>query len=233
MKTIGLIGGMSWESTCEYYRLINELVSNRLGGQHSAKVILYSVDFEPIEQAQNEHRWDDAAHILVDAGRSLKEAGADFLLICTNTMHKVADDVEQSAGIPLLHILDVTGAAIQRAGLNEVGLLGTRFTMEDGFYQHRLKNRFGLNVLTPAESERRTVHQIIYDELCHGRIRPSSRRRCEEIILGLVRSGAEGIILGCTELPLLIQRAPAAIALFDTLKLHAEAAVASALDETA
>jgi len=229
MKVIGLIGGMSWQSTCEYYRLINEIVGQKLGGQHSAKVILYSVNFEPVERAQSEQRWDDAAVILADAGKALKRAGADFMLICTNTMHKVADEVERSSGLPLLHIIDATGEAIQREGIRQVGLIGTRFTMEDSFYQCRLRSRFGLEVLTPPEAERRDIHRVIYDELCHGQIKSSSRELYQRIISGLVRSGAEGIVLGCTEIPLLIQPAHVAVPVFDTMQLHAEAAVALAL----
>jgi aspartate racemase len=229
MKTIGLIGGMSWESTGEYYRLINEMVWRKLGGQHSAQLVLYSVDFDPIERAQSEQRWDEATFILTDAAKALKRAGADFVLICTNTMHKVADEVEQASGLPLLHIIDVTGDAIRREGMQRVGLVGTRFTMEDGFYQRRLRSPFGLDALTPSERERQDIHRIIYDELCHGRIRSSSRKLYQKIISGLVDAGAEGIVLGCTEIPLLIRPEDVTVTVFDTLQIHVEAAVAMSL----
>lgn len=229
MQVIGLIGGMSWQSTCAYYRLINEMVAQKLGGQHSAQLVLYSVDFDPVERAQNDQRWDEAALVLADAGKALKRAGADFMVICTNTMHKVADEVQQSSGLPLLHIIDVTGKAIQQEGMRRVGLIGTRFTMEDGFYQDRLRDRFGLEVLTPPDADRRDIHRVIYDELCHGRIKSSSRELYQRIISDLARSGAEGVVLGCTEIPLLITPDHATIALFDTTRLHAEAAVALAL----
>lgn len=231
MKVIGLIGGMSWNSTLEYYRLINELVSHRLGGLHSARIVLYSLDFEEIECVQREARWDDAATILCNAGKALKQAGADFLLICTNTMHKVADAVGESAGLPVLHIVDATGNAIRAQGLARVGLLGTKFVMEEPFYKDRLRKHFGIEVLVPGQAERDMVHRIIYDELCRGKISISSRQACLKITEGLRRRGAEGIILGCTELPLLIRPDDVKIPLFDTTRLHAEAAVELALSE--
>ena len=229
MKLIGLIGGMSWQSSADYYRLINELVFQALGGQHSARLVLYSVDFDPIERAQREQRWDAAAAMLSDAGMALKRAGADLLLLCTNTMHKVADIVEEGAGLPLVHIADAAGEAIKRAGLLRVGLLGTRFTMEEDFYRARLLERFGLDVLIPPEDDRRDVHRIIYDELCHGHVDPASRQLYVRIIADLVERGAEGIVLGCTEIPSLIRPQDVSVPVFDTTRLHAEAAVALAL----
>ena len=231
MKVIGLIGGMSWNSSLEYYRLINELVSRKLGGLHSARVVLYSLDFEEIELAQRESRWHDAASVLTKAAIALKQAGADFLLICTNTMHKVADEVGESAGLPILHIVDATGNAIREQGLSKVGLLGTRFVMAEQFYRDRLKKRFDIDVVVPAEDEQAVVHRIIYDELCQGKIRDSSRQSCLEIIEKLTKRGAEGIVLGCTELPLLIRPSDVQVPVFDTTRLHAEAAVELALSE--
>ncbi len=232
MKSIGLIGGMSWKSTTEYYRHINQLVAERLGGLHSGHVILYSLEFDEIVRIQREQRWADAADILTGAGKALKRAGADFLLICTNTMHKVADEVEQGSGLPLLHIADITAAAIQREGFKTIGLLGSTFTMTEQFYLGRLKDRFGLNVLVPDGQDADSVHRIIFDELCQDRTEPASREKCIEIINGLVERGAEGIILGCTELPLLIRPGDVnKTPLFDTTRLHAEAAVNLALSD--
>jgi len=231
MKVIGLIGGMSWNSTLEYYRLINEGVSHRLGGFHSARIVLYSLDFEEIERTQGEARWDDATDILVKAGTGLKQAGADFLVICTNTMHKVADLVAERTGLPLLHIGDAVGNAITERGLTKVGLLGTRFVMEEDFYRDRLGKCFGIEVLVPPEEERNVVDRIIYEELCHGKIESGSRRAYLKIIEGLTGRGAEGIVLGCTELPLLIRPEDVLAPLFDTTRLHAEATVKLALSE--
>jgi len=231
MKVIGLIGGMSWNSTLEYYRIINESFARRLGGLHSARLVLYNLDFDEIQRAQHEDHWDDIATILVDAGNALKRAGADFLLICTNTMHKVADDVEQKVGLPLVHIVDVIGTAVKERQLNRVGLLGTRFLMEGNLYQDRLRDRFAIEVLAPGEEDMDTVHRIIYNELCEGRIKASSRRVCGGIISKLANKGAEGIVLGCTELPLLIHAGDTHAPIFDTTRLHAEAAVNLALAE--
>ncbi len=231
MKVIGLIGGMSWNSTLEYYRLINEGVSRRLGGLHSARLVLYSLDFEEIEHAQHEDNWENAAHILSEAGIALKQAGADFLVICTNTMHKVADVVAERTGLSLLHIVDVAGSAITEHGLHRVGLLGTRFVMRQDFYRERLQKYFDIDVVVPDEDEQATVHNIIYDELCRGKIEDASRRACLKIIAALTEQGAEGIILGCTELPLLIHPADVPVSLFNTTQLHAEAAVKLALSE--
>ena len=229
MKVIGLIGGMSWNSTAEYYRVINELIADKLGGLHSARLVLFSVDFDEVERAQHEARWADAASILVEAGSALKRAGADFLVICTNTMHRVAQVVEEKAGLPVLDIIDETGQAITRQGLRRVGLLGTRFVMEEPFYRGRLQGCFDIQVLVPGEDERAKIHQIIYDELCRGTIKASSRYACIDIVSGLIGRGAQGIILGCTELALLIQAGDASVPLFDTSRLHAEAAVNLAL----
>jgi aspartate racemase len=231
MKAIGLIGGMSWNSTLEYYRLINEGVSHRLGGFHSARLVLYSLDFEDIELAQHEARWDDATDILVKAGTGLKQAGADFLVICTNTMHKVADVVARRADLPLLHIGDAVGDAITERGLSKIGLLGTRFVMEEDFYRDRLEKCFGVKVLVPPEEEQNLVDRIIYEELCQGKIIDTSRRACLNIIGGVTERGAEGIVLGCTELPLLIRPADVSVPVFDTIRLHAEAAVERALGD--
>ena len=229
MKVIGLIGGMSWNSTLEYYRIINELCAGKLGNLHSARLVLYSLDFYDIEKAQREGRWEEAAGILAEAGTSLKQAGADFLLICTNTMHKVADAVEQEAGLPLLNIIDATGDAIIGKGLHRVGLLGTRFVMEASFYRQRLEERFGLEMLVPDEDNMAVIHNIIYLELCKGEVKESSHRACLDVIRRLADHGAEGIILGCTELPLLVKPADVDIPLFDTTRLHAGAAVELAL----
>jgi aspartate racemase len=229
MKVIGLIGGMSWNSTLEYYRIINESFARRLGGLHSARLVLYNLDFDEIQRAQHKGRWDDTADILVAAGNALKRAGADFLVICTNTMHKVADDVEGKVGLPLLHIADVTGSAVKERGLYRIGLLGTRFVMNGSFYQERLRDRFAIEVLVPAEADMDNIHQIIYDELCESKINASSRRVCVDIISKLVDKGAEGIVLGCTELPLLIQPGDIHAPIFDTTRLHAEAAANLAL----
>jgi aspartate racemase len=231
MKVIGLIGGMSWNSTLEYYRIINESFAQRLGGLHSARLVLYNLDFDEIQRAQHENRWDDTAGILVDAGNAVKRAGADFLVICTNTMHKVADDVEEKVGLPLLHIVDVIGDAVKERGLHKIGLLGTRFLMEGHFYQERLRDRFAIEVLVPGEDDIHTIHQIIYNELCEGKIKASSRRVCADIISRLINNGAEGIVLGCTELPLLVRPSEIHAPVFDTTRLHAEAAVNLALAE--
>ncbi|MFV3410918.1 aspartate/glutamate racemase family protein [Pseudomonas nitroreducens] len=229
MKTIGLIGGMSWESTIPYYRQINERIKERLGGLHSAKVALFSVDFHDIERLQHAGEWDAAGRVLADAARSLKAAGADFLVLCTNTMHKVAPAIEAAVDIPLLHIADPTAEAIRAAGVSTVGLLGTRFTMEQAFYKDRLVEKFGLKVLTPNEADRQVVHRIIYEELCLGRIRDESREEYRRIIGALVEQGAEAVILGCTEISLLVGAADSSVPLFDTTALHALHAADAAL----
>lgn len=226
---MGLLGGMSWESSIEYYRIINETVKQRLGGLHSAQSLMYSVDFAEIEGLQHQGRWDAAGQLLADAARRLQHGGADFVVLCTNTMHNVADAIESRIEIPLLHIVDPTGAAIQAAGLSTIGLLGTRFTMEQAFYRDRLADRFGIDVRVPHADDRATIHRIIYDELCLGVISPESKARYVEIIQRLIDAGAQGIILGCTEIGLLIQQPDCAVPLFDTTRLHAVAAVEHAL----
>jgi aspartate racemase len=229
MKTIGLIGGMSWESTQEYYRIINEETKQRLGGFHSAKCILYSVDFAEIEKLQHEDKWKELTNLMVQAAHSLENAGADFILICTNTMHKMADDVQKSIGVPLLHLVDATAEQIMSTGLKKVGLLGTKFTMEQDFYKGRLSDRFGVEVIIPGEEEREIIHQVIYNELCLGKINQISKNRFIEIINNLVDLGAEGIVLGCTEIPLLVKQEDIRVPVYNTTEIHAKAAVAFAL----
>ncbi len=225
MKTIGLIGGMSWESSQTYYQVINETVRNRLGGLHSARCILYSVDFAEIEILQQEGRWEEAAVLLVEAGQSLERAGAGCIVLCTNTMHKVAAQIEAGVSIPLLHIADATAIQICAQGIQSVGLLGTRFTMEEAFYKSRLVERYGLRVLIPPAGERDIVHRVIYGELCLGQIQSESRKAYQRIIAGLVDQGAQGIILGCTEIGLLVGPEDSPVPLFDTTLLHARMAV--------
>jgi aspartate racemase len=229
LKTIGLIGGMSWESSAEYYRLINEGVKAQLGGLHSAQCVLVSVDFAEIEALQHAERWAEAGEALAHAAHGLERAGADFIVLCTNTMHKVAPAIEAATRLPLLHIADATAERIQAAGLRRVGLLGTRFTMEQDFYTGRLIQCHGLDVLLPGPAERETIHRVIYDELCLGIISPASRDEYRRIMAGLVAAGAEGIILGCTEIELLIRAEDTTVPQFPTTRLHAEAAVALAL----
>lgn len=229
MKTIGLIGGMSWESTLLYYQQINESIKQNLGGLHSAKIVLYSVDFAEIEHYQTHGQWDLAAQCLVDAGKRLKLAGADFLVLCTNTMHKVANEIESHAHLPLLHIADATGERIVQEGLKKIGLLGTAFTMEQSFYKDRLANLYGLDVLTPNSEDRKIVHDIIYNELCLGKVLPSSKKEYQRIMSYLVQQGAEGIILGCTEITLLVGLNDTTVKVFDTTAIHAEKAVEIAL----
>jgi aspartate racemase len=229
MKVIGLLGGMSWESTALYYRILNQQVKQRLGGLHSAELVLYSVDFQHIEQLQAAGEWQQAGEILADAARNLERAGAQFIVLCTNTMHKVAAQISAATDIPLLHIADATGRRIQQAGVHKVGLLATRFTMEQDFYRGRLHEQFGLEVITPDEADRLFVHEVIYQELCLGEINPASRRRYREIMQRLVAQGAEAIILGCTEITLLVDATDASVPLFDTTLIHAEEAVIQAL----
>ena len=231
MKTIGLIGGMSWESTAEYYRIINQTVKERLGGHHSARLVMYSVDFEEIEDLQHRDRWGELTRLMIEAARRVERGGADLLLICTNTMHKMADEVEESIGIPLLHIADATAEAIKAEGLTRVGLLGTKFTMEQDFYKGRLEDIYGIEVLIPGEEDREAVHAIIYDELCHGIVDRSSKEMFNRVIGDLVSGGAQCIVLGCTEIPLLVKKEDAAVPIFDTAEIHAKAAVDYALEE--
>jgi len=229
MKTIGLIGGMSWESSIEYYRMINQLTKAQLGGLHSAKSVMVSVDFAEIEVLQHQGRWKQAAALLVEAARSLEAGGADFIVLCTNTMHKLAQDIQANTAIPFLHIADATAQRVIDAGIQKIGLLGTRFTMEEDFYSGRLSEKFGLEVLIPGTDERDIVHRVIYDELVLGRIEPHSKSQYLAIIQQLEQRGAQGVILGCTEIGLLVQQSDCRLPLFDTTRIHAEAAVAYAL----
>ncbi|MBI4537783.1 MAG: aspartate/glutamate racemase family protein [candidate division NC10 bacterium] len=229
MKTIGLIGGMSWESSIQYYRIINETVKARLGGLHSAKSVMVSVDFAEIEALQHAGRWDEAGRLMAAAAQSLERAGADCVVLCTNTMHKLADRIQVGLRIPFLHIADAAGERIAADGLTTVGLLGTRFTMEEEFYRERLERGHGLRVLVPGPAERAAVHRVIYDELCRGVIREESRGRYVEIIRGLVAAGAQGIVLGCTEIELLVRPADSPVPVFPTTTIHAVAAVDFAL----
>jgi len=228
MKTIGLIGGMSWESSAEYYRLINEEVKQRLGGLHSAKCVLYSVDFDEIEICQRNGEWEKAGQILADAAYRLQLAGADFIVICTNTMHKVVDQIQARINIPLLHIADIAAQKVLSCGIKTVGLLGTQYTMEQNFYKSRLEAR-GIKVLIPKESDRVIVNTVIYNELCLGKIVEESRAKFKRIIEDLTEQGAEGIILGCTEIGLLVKPEDSTVPLFDTTLLHALGAVDFAL----
>lgn len=230
MKTIGLLGGMSWQSTIPYYRIINETVKQRLGGLHSAKIVLYSVNFAEIERMQRAGDWQAAGQLLAQAAKSLEAAGADFIVLCTNTMHKVAGAIEEATTLPLLHIADATAMAVKAAGYKTVGLLGTQFTMEQPFYKARLSEQHGLNVLTPNEAAGQQVHQIIYDELCLGKVLPESREQYRQIIAQLIDQGAEAIILGCTEISLLVSEQDSAVPLFDTTGIHARSAVELALE---
>ena len=229
MKTIGLIGGMSWESSLEYYRIINETVKEKLGGFHSAKCLMYSVDFDEVEKLQRQGKWDEATALMIDAAQRVKKGGADFVVICTNTMHKMAEEVQSSINIPLLHIADVTAERIKAQGLKKVGLLGTKFTMEEDFYKGRLIKKHGLEVMIPDDEEREAINNILYNELCMGEIKKISKDKFKKIIDNLVLKGAEGIILGCTEIPLLIDKEDYEIPLFDTTRIHAEEAVEYAL----
>lgn len=229
MKTIGLIGGMSWESSAEYYRIVNRETQRRLGGVASAKIVVYSLNFAELDAMQRTGRWDDAAALLADAGCKLAAAGADFILIGANTMHLVADAIEAAACIPVLHIVDATAEAVRRAGLSRVGLLGTAYTMEKEFYKGRLVQKHGLDVIVPTAADRGEVHRVIYEELVRGELKDSSRTACRGIIARLVAEGAQGIILGCTEIPLLVKAADSAVPLFDTTEIHALAAVEMAL----
>lgn len=229
MQTIGLLGGMSWESSAEYYRIINETVKERLGGLHSAQLLLYSVDFAPIEQLQHAGEWAQTGVMLAADAQRLERGGADFFLLCTNTMHTVIDAITSAVSIPCIHIADPTAEAIRAAGYQQVGLLGTRFTMEQDFYRGRLEQEHGLTVLVPDLAGRETVHRIIYEELVLGIIRDDSRAAYQRVMADLVERGAEAIILGCTEIMLLVGADDASVPLFDTTRLHAEAAVTRAL----
>ena len=229
MKTIGLLGGMSWESTLDYYRAINEGIKNALGGLHSAKIAMYSVDFEPVKQLQHAGDWAKTIRILSEAANNIEAAGADFLLICTNTMHKIAPEIEASIKIPLLHIADATADVIIKEGIKSVGLLGTAYTMEQAFYKGRLTNNHGLRVFVPGEQDRNIVHNIIYRELCLGKVKADSKAEYLRIIDALAAQGAEAVILGCTEIGMLVKQADTATRLLDTTAIHAEKAVEYAM----
>lgn len=231
MKTIGLLGGMSWESTADYYRTINESVKSALGGLHSAQIAMYSVDFEPIERMQHADDWEATSEILCTAAKNVESAGAEFLLICTNTMHKVAPAIEEAIGIPLLHIADATAEVIKAQDIQTVGLLGTAFTMEQAFYKDRLEQEHGIRVVVPSASDREIIHRVIYEELCLGQIEDSSKEEYLRIIKMLEIQGAEAVILGCTEIGMLVQQDDTDIKLLDTTKIHAEAAVRLALSD--
>jgi len=230
MKTIGMIGGMSWESSLEYYRIMNQAVKEKLGGFHSAPCILYSVDFEDVEKLQHQGDWESLTRLMIEAAQRVKKAGADFLVICTNTMHKMADEVQEAIQIPLLHIADVTAGAVKANGQSRVGLLGTKFTMEQDFYKGRLQEIHGIDVLIPEDKERQVIHDILYNELCLGEIKELSKGKFQSIIQNLVKRGAQGVILGCTEIPLIVSQEDYEIPLYDTTALHAKAAVDFALD---
>ena len=229
MKTIGLIGGMSWESSIEYYRIINEEARRRLGGLHSAQSLMYSVDFEEIEKLQHAGDWETLTRLMVEAAQYLEKGGADFVVLCTNTMHKTAVSIQENINIPFLHIADATAEQIKQSNIQKIGLLGTKFTMEHDFYKGRLVDNYGLDVLIPNEQGRQTVHDVIYQELCLGQIHDNSRSAYRKIMADLVEQGAEGIILGCTEITLLVNQEDSSVPLFDTTQIHAETAVSWAL----
>lgn len=231
MKTIGLIGGMSWESSLLYYQIINQRVKEKLGGHHSAKSLMYSVDFQEIKNLQHQGNWDEATRIMIDSAQKLENGGADLVLICTNTMHKMAHEVEESISIPLVHIADSTAIEIVKDGIKKVALLGTAFTMEQDFYKGRLIERFGLEVMVPNEADRMVIHDIIYQELCLGIVKEASKQSYIKIINSLIQQGAEAVILGCTEITLLISQDDCNIPIYDTTRLHAECAVDFALSE--
>jgi len=232
MKVIGLIGGMSWESSTEYYRIINETVKARLGGLHSAKILLYSFDFHEVALLQHAGRWQDATEFMCEAARCIERGGADCLVICTNTMHKMAEEVQQAVSIPLLHIADATAAEIKKTGVGKVALLGTQYTMEEDFYKGRLAEHHGLEVMIPAEMDRNIINEVIYNELCLGKVQEESKNQFSRIIKDLAAQGAEGVILGCTEISLLIRQKDTVLPLFDTTAIHAKAAVEFALKTT-
>ncbi|MEX0135521.1 aspartate racemase [Bacillus cereus] len=231
MKTIGLLGGMSWESSIIYYKLINELIKEKLGDHNSAQSLMYSVNFQEIKTLQHEGEWEKATQIMIEASKKIECGGADFLIICTNTMHKMANEVELALSIPLLHIADATAIKIMEKGIKKVGLLATEFTMEEDFYKGRLKNKYGLNVLVPNEEDRKIVHNIIYQELCLGKIFSQSKEKYIKIIDNLIKDGAEAIILGCTEITLLVSQEDCKVPVFDTTRIHAQCAVEYALNK--
>ncbi|RLF41504.1 MAG: aspartate racemase [Thermoplasmata archaeon] len=230
MKTIGLIGGTSWNSTLEYYRILNETVKKKLGGSHSAKCILYSIDFEDIRESLNDEKWEDVAKILIDASKRIEKAGADFILICANTLHKIVDDIQENISIPILNIIEVTAEKIKEQGIKKVGLIGTRFTMKEDFYKKILEEKYSIEVVLPDKKDIETLHGIISDELCKGIVKQGSKERIKKIINNLTSRRAEGIILGCTELPLLIKQEDIDMPIFDTTRIHAISAVECALE---
>ena len=229
MKTIGLIGGMSWESSSEYYRIINETVRERLGGLHSAECIMYSADFEQIENLQHQGKWEELTKLMLNFAQKLEGAGADFIVICTNTMHKMAEEVENNTNIPLLHIADATAGKIIDKGLGKLGLLGTNFTMEEDFFKKRLDEKYNIEVIIPSQNDRRIIDSVIYNELCLGIIKQSSKKKYKEVINRLISDGADGVILGCTEIPLLVSQGDVEMPVFDTTTIHAKSAVEFAL----
>ena len=229
MKTIGLIGGMSWESSSEYYRIINETVRERLGGLHSAECIMYSADFEEIENLQHQGKWEELTKLMLNFAQKLEGAGADFIVICTNTMHKMAEEVENNTNIPLLHIADATAEKIIEKGSGKLGLLGTNFTMEEDFFKKRLEEKYNIEVTIPSQNDRRIIDSVIYNELCLGIIKQSSKEKYKEVINRLISDGADGVILGCTEIPLLVSQGDVEMPVFDTTTIHAKSAVEFAL----
>lgn len=229
MKTIGLIGGMSWESSSEYYRIINETVRERLGGLHSAECIMYSADFEEIENLQHQGKWEELTKLMINFAQKLEGAGAGFIVICTNTMHKMAEEVENNTNIPLLHIADATAEKIIEKGLGKLGLLGTNFTMEEDFFKKRLEEKYNIEVIIPSQNDRRIIDSVIYNELCLGIIKQSSKEKYKEVINRLISDGADGVILGCTEIPLLVSQGDVEMPVFDTTTIHAKSAVEFAL----
>ena len=230
MKTIGLIGGMSWESSSEYYRIINETVRERLGGLHSAECIMYSADFEEIENLQHQGKWEELTKLMINFAQKLEGAGADFIVICTNTMHKMAEEVESNTNIPLLHIADATAEKIIEKGLGKLGLLGTNFTMEEDFFKKRLEEKYNIEVIIPSQNDREIIDSVIYHELCLGIIKQSSKEKYKEVINRLISDGADGVILGCTEIPLLVSQGDVEMPVFDTTTIHAKSAVEFALE---
>lgn len=232
MKTIGLIGGMSWKSSLEYYRIMNESVKEKMGGLHSAKCILYSVEFEEIVKLQHQGKWEELTKLMIDAAQRLEKAGVDFIVICANTMYKMADDIQNNVSVPLIHIADAIADEIMKTGLRKVALLGTKFTMEEDFYKKRLREKHGIGIIIPNENDRKTIHKVIFDELCLGIIKQSSKEIFKKIINNLITNGAEGIILGCTEIPFLIKQEDVEVPIFDTTTIHAKAAVNFALKES-
>ncbi|MDF2569980.1 MAG: Aspartate racemase [Sporomusa sp.] len=229
MKTIGLIGGLSWESSLEYYRIVNQVVKQKLGGLHSAQCLMYSVDFGPVEALMRQGKWQELNALLVEAALSLKRGGAEFIIICSNTMHKSADSIEAETAIPVLHIADTVAQRIKAKGIKKVGLLGTKFAMEGEFYRQRLKGRHEIEAIIPAADEREVINTVIFQELCLGILKQDSKKRFQRIINNLLLKGAEGIVLGCTEIPLLIKQVDVAAPVFDTMTIHAGAAVEYAL----